>query len=226
MHKKTEYFSRWEPLIKLSPNEIKLSFIDKRYTIDRERGVTTCELVCKLNLRRIENTLFKFSNRMRKILLPGIMNTYTVKYNAPKLHYFYQNGKMTHVITDEIVCKDDYFDTFTVSAYATARKDDKFDEKTGKILSEAIAKKKAYRKARKMMTRLANVFWNLAEYFDGMRGSFEEYARSENNRFLRFATINDDKENVKANEPVSEGTLSDDISSDVDLVGEFYGKKK
>lgn len=175
----------------LGHKDIKLSFISKEYEIDAEKGEITCILGCKLSLKPLEKHV-TFSDKLKRTLFDGLMFACDTYCTESKVSYLKRyNGKRAIVITEEPKHSYNYIDGFQVKATVKVQSPDKFDETTGKILSEAKAKKKAYMKASNLMYRFAETFNQLMDSFDGYGDKFLEYWRDENNRFNSFGGFND-----------------------------------
>lgn len=153
--------------------DIKLSFLSKEYEINSKTGETKCTLRCKLNLSNLENH-FKPSKRILHTICEGYLNVCAS----------YMGG--TLIGRDPV-------ESFSVSASVTPREGDTYDEETGKLLSEARAKEKAYNIAHNVCRRIAKMFRQVAVSFSGYAGDFYRHSTSECKRYKRIGGITDGK---------------------------------
>ena len=173
----------------LGNKDIKLSFLNKEYEFNTEKGETTCTLSCKINLSDFEKKYLRFSDKVKKMMVDGLMSTYTLYATEPKVYYDKKGGEQVQVIAQVPKKEYNYFDTFTVKATVKVQDGDEYDETTGKILSESKAKWKAYRKAYYLFARLSNMFYDLAESFNSYMEDMETYGGDEDFRYMEYAGL-------------------------------------
>lgn len=173
----------------LGNKDIKLSFLSKEYEVNTEKGEITCTLSCKINLSDFEKKYLRFSDKVKKMMVDGLMNTYTLYATEPKVYYDKKGGEQVQVIAQVPKKEYNYFDGFTVKATVKVQDGDKYDETTGKILSESKAKWKAYRKAYYLFARLSNMFYDLAESFNSYMEDMETYGGEEDFRYTDYAGL-------------------------------------
>ena len=200
----------------LGNKDIKLSFLKKEYEINKEKGETTCRLTCKINLSDFEKKCFKFSDKVKRMIVDGLMSTYMLYSTEPKVYYDKKDGKRVQVIAQESKKEYNYFDSFTVKATVKVQDGDVFDETTGKILSESKAKIKAYRKAYYLFVRLSNMFYDLSEAFSSYSDDMETYGYDEDTRYADYAGIEYPVELWDDEEEADWDEMVDDIDSDLD----------
>lgn len=173
----------------LGNKDIKLSFLNKEYEFNTERGETTCTLSCKINLSDFEKKYLRFSDKVKKMMVDGLMSAYTLYATEPKVYYDKKGGKQVQVIAQVPKKEYNYFDGFTVKATVKVQDGDEYDETTGKILSESKAKCKAYRKACYLFARLSGMFYDLAESFNSYMEDMEAYGADEDFRYMEYAGL-------------------------------------
>lgn len=173
----------------LGNKEIKLSFLNKEYVVDKENGETTCTLTCKINLSDMEKNVLNFSDKVKKMVVDGILVSYDLYSNEPKVYYDKRDGKDAQVIVNIPKHEYCYFDTFTVKATAKTDGDDEFNETTGKIIAEAKAKRKAYRRAEVLFKRLSDIFRQLSESFDSYSLDVKGYGLEEKLRYTYYGGV-------------------------------------
>ena len=71
----------------LGNKDIKLSFLNKEYEFNAEKGEITCTLSCKINLSDFEKKYLRFSDKVKKMMVDGLMSTYTLYATEPKVYY-------------------------------------------------------------------------------------------------------------------------------------------
>ena len=200
----------------LGNKDIKLSFLKKEYEINTEKGETTCRLTCKINLSDLEKKYIKFSDRVKKMMVEGILHTYDLYSTEPKIYYDKKDGERIQVIANTSKHEFNYFDTFTVTSTVKAQDEDEFNETTGRILSESKAKWKAYRKAYMLFFRLSDMFNDLAEAFNSYAEDMQDYGADEDARYMDYGGI----------EPEDDWGEELDLDSDLDeYLDDEYGEE-
>lgn len=175
----------------LGHKDIRLSFLGKEYEINEKDGKVTCTLSCKINLSDFEKKIMRFSDSLKKTITNGLLTTYTLQSSEAKVYTYMEDGEPVQVIANGKKKEFDYFDGFSVKASVKVQDGDVFDETTGKILSEAKAKWKAYRKAHYLFARLSNIFDDLADAFETYADDMYKYGDSEDSRYIDYAGLND-----------------------------------
>jgi hypothetical protein len=166
--------------------DIKLSFLQKEYSMEGES--ITCKIACKLNISKLEK-YFKLTDKLKRELFYPQMECYTIMEQRPKVAYVNHKGKTCMVIVEEPVEEYNYYDTFVVRATVKPEEGDTFDEKTGRMLAESKAKAKAYERARQVETKIAELFYQVADAFEDYATDMAIYGAGERWRYRELGGI-------------------------------------
>lgn len=185
-----ENFDKFQgKIISMGNKEIKLSFLSTTYTWSEETGEVSCRLTCKLNISDIEKKYLKFSDRLKKKIVDGLLETYNLYATASCVENTFVGEKNVKMLYDKQTHQYNYFDTFTVVASAKPQDGDTFDLKTGKMISENKAKRKAYKKSIRIMSRLATLFNDMARACINYAKDLSKYHIDEQKDYLKIAGL-------------------------------------